>query len=166
VVVLGVHYWESEGEAPAEYLAMLASLAQAASRVFVVGVATGNAPDNDPLRAGYLARNKQMRTFVEEQGHPFEYVDFDALSTAPEPKPAGPLGRDKHWMCKIGWNLQTASKFTLDTSRRGANTDWQPLPQIYAPKIERLVTTADGHCTDEVNRNLWQLILNVMLPTK
>lgn len=167
VVVLGVGYWEGDPQSPQAYMELLRSLRARASRVFLVGIATEYVLEVEEKhikrKKAYLSRNDELRQFAHQEGWPFEYVDFDALATAPEPRPAGPLRADKHYMCRIGWNLETTSKVKLDTSANGADADGNPLHEMVDAKTERLVTTADGLCADETNRNLWQMILNALV---
>ena len=36
-------------------------------------------------------------------------------------------------------------------------------PQILQGNIERIHATEDGMCVDEMNRNLWQVVFNILL---
>lgn len=35
--------------------------------------------------------------------------------------------------------------------------------RVYGHPIEGIVVTEDGHCADEMNRNMWSMIFNVLL---
>lgn len=162
IFVASVGYWEKSPEVPASYLAMLASLRDKASKVFLVNIATGYQPANSRKDA-YIQRNAAMKAWAQEQGPPFFYVDYDSLSTAPNPKPPSPLGGDKHFMCALWWHPTRLPKVRFDASREGADAAGSPLPQIPEGSVERIQVTADGKCADETDRNLWQMIFNVLV---
>ncbi|KAH7623878.1 hypothetical protein NADE_008693 [Nannochloris sp. 'desiccata'] len=158
--VINVGYWEGIDFVPAFYLQSLSLLRNKATKVFLVGIATGY-KTADKRRDAYRRRNEQLKTWAQEQGAPFFYVDYDSLTTTTsEPKPAGPFGTDSHFMCGIVWHRR--SKPTVRIGKASQYTELEA--QIPVGKMERIQMTRDGKCSDETNRNLWQMIFNVMIP--
>jgi hypothetical protein len=171
VVVVGIHYWEGLPEIPEDYLEALLNLKSKAKKIVVIGIATGYVPENDDYqvrRKGYYhERNQFMKKWVAEQGAPFLFVDYDVLSSQTlDPRPAGPMKNDKHWMCRLGWLLFDFPKLVVDNSSSGVNAVGVPMHQVSRPLVEKIFVADDAQCADETNRNLWQLILNAIVPER
>jgi hypothetical protein len=159
IYVVYVGYWEGIDFVPAFYLQSLSLLRDKATKVFLIGVVTGYKTAGQ-RRDAYHRRNEQMKNWAREQGAPFFYVDYDSLTTTmSEPKPAGPIGKDTHFMCAIVWHR--TSKPTVQINNASQFTELEA--QIPVGKMEKLQMTQDGKCADETNRNLWQMIFNVMI---
>ena len=101
VVVTSVGYWEKSLTVPQNYLDMLVTSADKATKVIIVSAPTVKVP-TVPKVAGEASqyeiiktRNEFMKKWVEQQdGDKFLYLDFDALSVAKN-KPPLPGGTDK-----------------------------------------------------------------------
>ena len=162
VFVIAVGYWAKTPETPAKYLEILSSLRDKSSRIFIVNTATGYQPE-DSRKQACLDRNAAMRVWVEAQGDPYYYVDYDALSSASAPKPPHPITPDKHFMCALWWSPRKLPQVRFDASRQGKDAAGNPLPQIPVGSLSGIQVTSDGRCADETNRNLWQMILNTLI---
>ena len=170
LLLISVGYWEPEMVYPADYLAMLSGFRQQASKIFILGVATQYASADQKITYGQ--RNSFIRQWAANQGPPYYYIDYDAFIAVPPPKPPQPQyfaasRTEKHFMCWTGYNFQAIEKIklTLDGSAQGAGPDGRPLSQIQQGVIERIQTQAGGECSDETNRNLWNVILSLVVPT-
>ena len=151
VVVISVGFWQPGAAVPLQYLRTLESLRDSALRVVYVGVPVSSVFDST-RREQLAARNERMRRWVERQGPPFSFVDFDAMVSAPG-APNGTLG-SKHFTCWAEWKT---AKFPASAAGNPAGTG-----QMEA-RVLRLHTDVLGTCADEMNRNLWQVILNGLL---
>lgn len=108
-----------------------------------------------------------MRDWTEKQGEPFVFLDFDAVSQSQNPPPGGSL-TNWHYMCSVSWVARCSSAdpcdlINVDHSERSTDDDGRPMPQIVSGIVERIHATEDGQCTDEMNRNLWQIVFNTLL---
>lgn len=153
VVVTSVGFWQPGETVPDTYLQALQSLKDKALRVFYVGVPT-SAVQNPDTHTALQARNERMRKWIESRGQPYSYVDFEALVGA-ENAPKGTL-ESKHFACWMEWR-KGSPRFPTGASGNPAGAG-----QLTG-RVERIYTDADGACSDEMNRNLWQVILNALL---
>jgi hypothetical protein len=165
VLLVGVGYWENGGEVPQQYLETLAELRTRARKVFVVSIPTVRVPV--PERAEwYRERNTFMRAWVEAQGEPFAFLDYDGIGRAAHPPPGG-ANNNWHYMCSLAWrvNCTACDLVQIDRSNRGGGEDGiTPTEQIPRGSVEGLYASDDGQCTDEMNRNLWQVVFNALVP--
>jgi hypothetical protein len=88
----------------------------------------------------------------------FAFLDYDALSLADHPPPGG-ADNNWHYMCAIAW----LRNVRVDHSPEGMNEFGEPVSQIYQGKVERVMSTEDETCGDEMNRMLWQVAWNMIL---
>ena len=123
-------------------------------------------------------RNTYMRAWVASPTHRdrrFLFVDFAALGSARHPPPAA-AQRNWHYMCFLNWQVKrwgevghtgewdwvcpgcTLAKFDHSNGTRGGE-------QVPQGTVERVHTTEDGQCRDEVNRNLWNAMFTVLMQT-
>lgn len=128
-------------------MAALSLLRGRAHKVVVVGMPTARVARLD-LIDNYSARNKFLREWVQAEGEPYVFLDYDAMSRAAHPPPGG-ADLDPHYMCAAEWAPGT---------KVGGGT-----AQIPRGAVRRVRTTEDGLCSDEMNRNLWQVIFNAVL---
>lgn len=70
------------------------------------------------------------------------------------------MGTDTHFVCATVWHR--TSKPSVQIGRASQFSELEA--QIPVGRMERLQMTTDGKCSDETNRNLWQMIFNVMIP--
>jgi hypothetical protein len=160
IYVVNVGYWEGIDFVPAFYLQSLLKLRGTATKIFLVGIPTGYKKE-DTRRAAHRRRNDQLKAWAKDQGAPFFYVDYDSLTTTTsEPKPAVPYGPDTHFICATVWHRTSKPSVRINK----ASQDSELEAQVPVGKIERIQVTSDGNCSDETNRNLWQMIFNVMVP--
>jgi len=151
-LIVSVGFWQPEARVPASYLQALENIKDKALRVVYVGVPVSRVLD--PQRKNHLTRrNAQMRRWVQRQGPPFSFVDFDAMVSAPN-APNGTLG-SKHFTCWAEWK---SARFPSGAVGNPAGTG-----QLMISGVNKLHTDVDGTCADEMNRNLWQVILNGLL---
>ena len=163
VMLLSVGYWQNGEEVLQDYLNVLDMLTTKARKVFIVSVPTVRVVD--PERAGfYRSRNAFMKGWVESKGEPFAFLDYDAISLAQHPPPGG-ADNNWHYMCSVGWRIacHECPLVRIDHDN-GQNEFGEPIPQILHGNIERIMSTEDGMCTDEMNRNLWQVVFNTLIP--
>lgn len=151
VVVASVGYWQGGQGVPEAYLEALEALRGSVTRVFLLGVPVARVGDPDARRR-LAARNAALRSWAAAAGAPFAYVDFDALAAA-EGAPRGTLG-SKHYACWVDWR---SARFPVGAAGNPAGGG-----QVLG-RVERLHATQDGACSDEMDRNLWQLMLNALL---
>jgi hypothetical protein len=161
IYIVSVGYWDSIPVVPDVYLQSLLLLKEKATKVFLVNIAAGYKTGDLIRQASYRKRNEQMKTWAEQQGAPFFYVDFDSLTTTTvEPKPAVPYGADTHFICATVWHPTSKPSVYINKESQFAENQ----AQIPVGRLERIQVTTDGVCDDETNRNLWQMIFNVMVP--
>lgn len=164
VLLTSVGYWEGSDTVPDSYLDALAALKDRTRKLFVISVPTVRVPTEE-RKEKLRQRNNFMKRWVEERGEPYVFLDFDALSVAQHSPPGGALN-NWHYMCSIAW--RTACAFCdlvqIDHSE-GVNEFGEQVtpPQILQGNIERIHATEDGMCADEMNRNLWQIVFNILL---
>jgi len=161
VVLTSIGFWEGAAEVPQAYLDMLTSLASRTTKVLVVSIPRVRVPD--PQRSEvYRGRNEFMRQWVNQQGEPFTFVDFDALSMAPTSPPGG-AANNWHYMCSVTWRTQCSycQLLRIDPNN-GVDPDGLPATQIQG-NVERMHMDEDGFCADETNRNLWQVVMNTVV---
>jgi hypothetical protein len=153
VIVLSVGLWQQGGEPPETFLEALQALRNSTNpiRVFYVGTPTSNVVDTS-RRQQLEARNAKIKEWMESQGHPFAWVDFDALASA-DGAPRGTRG-SKHYGCWLEW--QNAS-FPLGASGN------PPGSAQATGVLGRVHTDLSGQCSDEMNRNLMEVILNGLI---
>lgn len=117
---------------------------------------------NEEHRRAYSSRNDFMRRWVEERQatHPntFALLDYDRISLSAHPPPGG-ADNNWHYMCAIAW----LRNVRVDHSPEGTNDFGEPISQIYQGKVERIMSTEDQTCGDEMNRMLWQAAFNMLL---
>ena len=150
-VILSVGFWQPGDSIPLTYLQTLETLKDTALRVVYVGVPVSNVLD-EARRKQLGTRNDRIRRWIDRQGPPFSYVDFDAMVSAPN-APNGTSG-SKHFACWAQWK---SARFPKGAAGNPAGSG-----QLTA-KVERVHTDLQGTCADEMNRNLWQVILNGLL---
>jgi hypothetical protein len=136
---------------PREYLSALGALRDSVTRLFFVGVPVADVVGADVKRR-LEARNAQVKEWVQAEGPPFAFVDFEALARAGG-APRGTLG-SKHFACWVDW---LAARFPAGAAGNPAGGG-----QLLG-RLERVHVTQDGQCSDEMDRNVWQLILNALL---
>jgi hypothetical protein len=172
VIVAAVGYWENPLIAPEKYLRVLLETAERASKVVVVSVPTAKVStewksEDRPSQFHVITtRNKFMKEWVKEQQktHPdkFIFLDFDAMSMA-ENRPPLPSGSDKHYICSIWWqppSCKTCKPVIIDEK-----SSFSRRPEIPQGNITRIQAPEDGMCTDETQRNAWQVLLNALIGT-
>ncbi len=172
VIVAAVGYWENPLVVPERYINALLATAERASKVVIVSVPTAKVKTrakraDAPSQYQVIStRNQFMKQWVHERHstHPnkFVFVDFDALSMA-ENRPPLPAGTDKHYICSIWW--QSPSCKTCPAVIIDEKSSLNNRPQIPRGSMSRIQTTQDGLCTDETQRNAWQVLLNALLGT-
>lgn len=150
-IIISVGFWQPGDSIPVQYLKTLETLKDVALRVVYVGVPVSNVLD-ERRRKQLATRNERIKQWIDRQGKPYSYVDFDAMVSAPN-APNGTSG-SKHFTCWAQWKI---AKFP-----RGAAGNPAGSGQLTV-KVERLHTDLEGTCADEMNRNLWQVILNGLL---
>ena len=164
VLLTSVGYWESSSTIPDYYLAALDALKDRARKIIVVGVPTVRVPTEERKEV-LRVRNNFMKQWVQDRGEPYAFLDFDALSVASHPPPGGSLN-NWHYMCSVAWRIActTCDLVQVDHSE-GFNELGERVtpPQILQGNIERIHATEDGMCVDEMNRNLWQVVFNILL---
>lgn len=125
VMVLMIGYWELSYEVPPrQWLDMLTSIRGRVSRIFILSVPIENVNTNGS-KVLLETRNEFMRTWVGEQGDPFTFVDFNALTapTANGQRPPQPLALDKHFMCRLKWNaVKSSQKVVFGQSYASSST--------------------------------------------
>ena len=152
VLILSVGVSQSGGRAPQEYLQMLETLQESAFRIIYVG--SSDSKVTNVVQRGELGiRNNRMRRWIERHKrngrNPFSYVDFNAMVSAPG-APQGTHG-SKHFACWAEW-----SEVHFPSSAAGNPAGSAQV----SGKIEKIHADVEGSCVDEMNRNLWQVILN------
>lgn len=162
VLLLSVGYWQNGEDVPDEYLTMLQSIAPKVRKVFIVSVPTVRVVSEDAQRY-YKSRNGFMKGWVESQGEPFAYLDYDTVSLAKHPPPGG-ADNNWHYMCSVAWRISCVyCDLVRIDHNNGINEFGEPLPQFPVGNVERVLATEDGSCSDEMNRNLWQLVFNSLI---
>ena len=161
IYLVSVGYWTHSETVPEDYLAALEGVAESARKVIVVSPPTVRVVNEDHKRA-YAKRNAFMKEWVNGKAAAgetkFAFLDYDAVASAPNPPPGG-ADNNWHYMCAIAWlrNLR------VDHSAEGMNEFGEPISQIYQGKVERVISTEDQACGDEMNRMLWQIAFNMVL---
>jgi hypothetical protein len=165
VLLTSVGYWEGRATIPDEYLDALDALKDRTRKVFVVSVPTVRVPTEERKQL-LRERNIFMKNWVEQRGEPYAFLDFDALSIAAHAPPGG-SEYNWHYMCSVVWRIACAAcdLVQIDHSDGFNSTTGERItpPQILQGNIERIHATEDGMCVDEMNRNLWQVVFNVLL---
>ena len=163
IMLLSVGYWQPDYAVHQEYLDALVGLIGRVRRVFIISVPTIRVVQPERLIA-YRLRNAFMKGWVNQMGEPFVFVDYDAMSASPHPPPGG-ADNNWHYMCSIGWNIRcNQCKQVMVDHDNGIDEDGNLIPQIVHGKVEKIMSTEDESCTDEMNRNLWQVVLNTLIP--
>ena len=88
VILTSVGYWEGSERILPEYMEAITALQGKALKVFVVGIPTVRVPTEE-RKATLRKRNAFMKQWVEEQGEPYVYLDFDAISLGKNSPPGG-----------------------------------------------------------------------------
>lgn len=148
VLVLSVGFWQTGDAISAAYLRVLEDLRHTALRVFFIGVPTISVK-NEQKRQELKTRNERMQQWIEQQGSPYSYVDFDAMVVAALNATALPAAGSKHFSCWLSWKNLKFSSAASGSQLHG--------------HIESFHQDPGGECSDEINRNLWQVILNSLL---
>lgn len=154
VLVISMGLWEEIPDPPMEYLEALDVLGKSGKvlRVFYIGVPTSMIINHDRRRE-LEERNQIMRDWIEKHQSIFAWVDFDALTQA-DGGPKGTPG-SKHFACWLEW--EDGAKFPIGASGNPAGS-----AQLTG-KVVRIHQDVEGHCADEMNRNLMQILLNGMI---
>ena len=149
-----VGFWEIGPDIPPDYLAMLLALKSKSTKILFIGTPT--AYEVRPKERGvFQGRNNAMQAWIHAQQDPhYQFVDFDALAAAPLPKPPGPVGGDKHFMCRLYFSSWRTPPVHI---ARGVGVQ---IPNGY---LDKVWVTDDGRCSDEMNRNLLQVIANAIV---
>ena len=116
---------------------------------------------NEDHRRAYTSRNEIMRRWVEhknKENNVFAFLDYDRISLAAHPPPGG-ADNNWHYMCAIAW----LRDIRTDHSPEGMNEYGEPISQIYQGRVEKIMSTEDETCGDEMNRMLWQVVFNMLL---
>lgn len=183
VYLVSVGYWTHGSEPPEDYLATLEKIAETARKVIVVSPPTvryvvvvvdghpsrlvAHSPNsetyfrvvNEDHRRAYMSRNKIMKDWVATRAsNKFAFLDYDRISLSAHPPPGG-ADNNWHYMCAIAW----LRDLRVDHSKFGMNEFGEPQSQIYQGKVERIMSTEDATCGDEMNRMLWQVVFNMLL---
>lgn len=162
VLLISVAYWQNGEEVPEEYLTMLSDVAPKVRKVFIISVPTVRVVSKEK-REMYIARNTFMKGWVESKGEPFAFLDYDGISLSKHTPPGG-ADNNWHYMCSIGWRTSCANCDLLRVDHsNGVNEFGEPVPQMPVGNVERIMSTEDGVCADEMNRNLWQIVFNTLL---
>lgn len=163
IIFTSVAYWEENAVVPQDYLDMLSNeLRYKAHKVFVISVPRIRVVLPERVDA-YTVRNAFMRQWVEEQGEPFVFVDFDTLAFSPHTPPGG-SNNNWHYMCSLAWRLTCVACDLLQVDHSdGKDAEGLPVAQIPQGNVERIHATEDGMCSDEMNRNMWQIVFNALV---
>ena len=188
IIVAAVGYWEWSVTVPQSYLDALMSAAQGAHLMVIVSVPTAKVP-RVAKRAGDMsqlevisARNEFMKKWVAErqaeeratllvdhdsggeggagvQSGKWVFLDFASMSEAENrpPLPGGPT--DKHYICSIWWRGPGCKRCAPLLIGGDADAEHQ----FYSGVIERIQSDEGGTCTDEMQRNVWQVLLRLLL---
>ena len=163
VLLLSVGYWQNGEEVPEEYLAVLRDIAPRVRKVFIVSVPTVRVVKDD-ARRDYTIRNAFMKQWVQKQGEPFTYLDYDVMSLAENPPPGG-SNNNWHYMCSISWRIHCMYCDLVRIDHNNGRDEFgEPSPQFPVGNVEMILATEDGACSDEMNRNLWQAVFNTLIP--
>jgi len=186
IVITSVGYWESDPyveqspaakDAPvsAQYLETLKSIQRDAELIMVVSVPTARMGFQDQVEE-QAKRNEFMREWVNSQkeggrGGRFVFVDFAAMTNAENTPPAASNG-NWHYMCYISWlnrrwrevrpgewawDCADCNLAVLDSSGNATTK-----AQVLRGQVFRIHATEDGQCMDEMNRNMWNSIFNLI----
>lgn len=148
ICVVSVGFRQSGSDVPAAYLQTLRDVEDKVSRIVYIGVPTVDVR-NQAQKKELVKRNEFMKGWIDGQTNgKYLYVDVDALASAPN-APRGTKG-SKHYQCWIEW---TSSQFPFGTDNPSG------MSQFHG-KIEKIHPDVQGECADEMNRNIWQIILN------
>lgn len=169
VILTSVGYWEGSERILPEYMETITALRGKVLKVFVVSIPTVRVPTEE-RKATLRKRNDVMRQWVADQGEPYVYLDFDAISLAPHSPPGGSQN-NWHYMCSIAWRgtCNECESLMIDHSdgaiidKSGQRTIVSQIPQA---TVERVHATDDGLCADELNRNMWQVVFNTLAKPK
>ena len=162
VLLLSVGYWQKGTEVPEDYLQILKDAAPKSRKIFIVSVPTVRVVSEEKTE-DYRARNAFMKSWVAEQGEPFAYLDYDTISSAKDSPPGG-ADNNWHYMCSLAWRLScTYCDLVRIDHHDGVDTFGEPIPQFPVGNLERIMSTEDGSCADEMNRNLWQVVFNTLI---
>lgn len=162
IIFTSIGYWEGNDTVPEDYLAMLTALETRARKIVVVSVPIVRVPDAE-RQATYIKRNTFMKSWVDAAGEPYVFLDFQAMSSSAHPPPGGSMN-NWHYMCSVAWRITCADceLFQVD-HEDGQDEQGNLLQQIRQGDVERVHATEDGLCGDEMNRNMWQVALNMLL---
>lgn len=162
-LVLSVGYWVWFPEVPHDYLDFLESLAKRAAKVVVLSIPTVHVTahtgkQGPALLHAYRSRNLIMKAWVEARPRDsnIKFVDFDAMSNSVHAPPIC-AGENWHYQCFLTWPAHGNKVALADTT-----TNWFR-DRVYRAPLVGLYMTEDGQCADEMNRNLWQVILNNLM---
>ena len=169
VFVMGVGFWDKAPYVPNFYFNSLSSqIRKRTQKVFLMGIPTAYVTKESELLA-YPQRNGFTKSWIQDQnaqagGPPhYHYVDVDALlKPAGEKKLPGP-GGDKHLMCWFNFPSKGVDKMVVDNSTLGTGPEGAPVAQILYGVPRWIQTGREPHCADEYNRNIWQMIFNVLV---
>lgn len=162
VLLLSVGYWQNGEEVSEEYLTTLKNIAPKVRKIFIVSIPTVRVVREDSQR-DYKIRNSFMKTWVQSQGEPFAYLDYDTMSLAEHPPPGG-SNNNWHYMCSVAWRIHCVyCDLVRIDHHNGVDEFGEPVPQFPVGNVERILATEDGSCSDEMNRNLWQAVFNTLI---
>lgn len=148
ICVISVGFRQTGSDVPAAYLQALRDVEDKVSRIVYIGVPTVDVRDQAQKKE-LVKRNEFMKGWIDGQTNgKYLYVDVDALASAPN-APRGTKG-SKHYQCWIEW---TSSQFPFGTDNPSG------MSQFHG-SVEKIHPDVQGECADEMNRNIWQIILN------
>ena len=105
-------------------------------------------------------RNELMRKWAAsrspEAGGNVFYLDFDAMAEAPD-APPGLASSNWHFQCFLDPNHNQEARRELGSLK--AAWHWPELPGHIYPSVW---TDSEGKCDDEMNRNIWQMLFNIL----
>jgi len=159
-LVLSVGYWVWFPEVPQDYLDFLDTLSKRAAKVVILSIPTVHVTahtgkQGPALLHAYRSRNLIMKEWVAAKpaSSNIKFVDFDAMSVSVHAPPIC-AGENWHYQCFLTWPAH-GNKVALEDM----DTNWFR-DRYYRAPLVGLYMTEDGQCADEMNRNLWQVILN------
>ena len=172
VIIICVAFWEEEQELNATWADAILSLKNKASKIVLISTPIAyvidkgkKAREQAASKAVFTHRNSDLQQWVQSLGDPYAFINYDDLDTARPPKPSPPQPGDVHWMCFVGWNVNKPIRVWIDDSVDGTDAAGNLLPQIVNGYVERIQPGIDGKCSEEMNRNLWKVIFDTILPT-
>jgi len=161
-LVLSVGYWVWTPEVPQTYLNYLEELAERVHRIVVLSIPTVHTlahtgKQGPTLLHAYRSRNLFMKEWVLKQNSTqIAFLDFDNMSLSRHAPPIC-VGENWHYQCFLTWPA-SSNKLALNDKETNYFRD-----RVYGAPLVGLYMTEDGQCFDEMNRNVWQIIFNLII---